>query len=310
MLEGLYSAAAGMAAQQQQLDAISNDLANESTTGYKSERIGFEDLLYNEVHQAGTATSAGAGASAELIGRDQSQGSLQETGNPLDLAIQGNGYFQVKRADGQVALTRDGTFGVDGKGSITNAQGDRLEPPITLPTGTSPSEVSISPDGTVSVGTHKLGQIKLVTVPAADQLLADGGGLFTPTASSGTPRAADEATVRQGALESSNVDMATEMAKMVSTQRDYQLSSTSIQMESQMMSIANQLRTGGWGRRGGPRASARRRSIRHSSRLGCATAHRRLRRLTCSRRTLKECSFRSSPRRSRRRVGSPEKDRL
>jgi flagellar basal-body rod protein FlgG len=242
MLEGLYSAAAGMSAQQEQLNAISNDLANESTTGYKAERIGFSDLLYNEVHLAGTTTSTGAGASARLIGRDQTQGSLQETGNPLDIAIEGDGYFQVKRPDGQVALTRNGTLGVDGKGTITNAEGNPLTPPIALPAGISPSDVTISPDGTVSAGVHKLGQIKLVTVPAPDQLLAAGGGELTTTAASGAPKPADEATIRQGALESSNVDMATEMSTLVSTQRDYQMSSSSIQMENQMMSIANQLR--------------------------------------------------------------------
>jgi flagellar basal-body rod protein FlgG len=242
MVEGLYSAAAGMAAQQQQLDAIAGDLANESTTGYKAERVGFSDLLYNEVHQAATITSAGAGAAAQLIGRDQAQGSLRETGNPLDLAIEGDGYFQVKRPDGQVALTRNGSFGVDSKGTLTNAEGDPLEPPITLPAGTSPEQVAISPDGTLSAGKHKLGQIKLVTVPAADRLLADGGGLFSANAASGAPRPAAKATLRQGTLEGSNVDMASEMSTLATTQRNYQLSSSAIQMESQMMSIANQLR--------------------------------------------------------------------
>jgi flagellar basal-body rod protein FlgG len=111
-----------------------------------------------------------------------------------------------------------------------------------LPAGVSPSEITVSADGTVSAGTHKLGQIKLVAVRAADRLLADGAGLFTPTAASGLPQATGTATVRQGALEASNVDLATEMSSLVSTQRNYQLASTSIQMESQMMSIANQLR--------------------------------------------------------------------
>ncbi|HTA13499.1 MAG TPA: flagellar hook-basal body protein [Solirubrobacteraceae bacterium] len=243
MIEGLYAAAAGMAAQQQQLDAISNDLANESTTGYKAERIGFDDLLYNEVDIAGTKTSTGAGASAQLIGRDQSQGSLQETGNPLDLAVEGEGYFQVKRPGGQVELTRNGAFEVDGKGSIVNAEGNPLIPPIKLPAGTPLGDVTISSNGTVSVGERKLGQIKLVNVTAPDKLLADGGGGFTTTAASGAAKAAGGSTIRQGALESSNVDLATEMSTMVSTQRAYQLSSSSIQMENQMMSMANQLRS-------------------------------------------------------------------
>src|SRR5271163_509445 len=105
MFEGMYAAASGMAAQQQQLDAISSDLANSSTTGYKAERVGFRDLLYSQVNQAGTATTVGAGAAAEVLGRNQSQGATQNTDNPLDLAIEGAGYFTVKRSDGSVALT-------------------------------------------------------------------------------------------------------------------------------------------------------------------------------------------------------------
>ncbi len=244
MLEGLYSAAAGMSAQQEQLDAISNDLANLSTTGYKSERVAFSDLLYNTINVAGTSTSDGAGASARVIGRSESQGSLQETGDPLDLAIEGEGFFQVTLPNGQLALTRNGTFGVDASGSIVTSQGDRLAPPIKLPAGVSPSEVSIAPDGTVTAGKHALGKIKLVTVTSPEHLLADGSGELIPSAASGKPHAATNAVIRQGALESSNVNIASDMALMATTQRNYQLTSTAIQTESQMMSIANQLRTG------------------------------------------------------------------
>jgi flagellar basal-body rod protein FlgG len=242
MLEGLYSAAAGMSAQQAQLDAISNDLANASSTGYQSERVAFSDLLYNTVDEAGTETNIGAGASAQVIGRSQSQGPIQETGDPLDLAIEGEGYFQLKDSAGQVTLTRDGNFSLDANGSIVNAEGNQLEPPIKLPAGSSVGEVKIAPDGTVTAGKHTLGQIKLVTVPAPDRLLADGGAGYTPTAASGRPSAASTGLIHQGALEDSNVDMSKEMALMVSTQRAYQMSSSAIQTESQMMSIANQLR--------------------------------------------------------------------
>ncbi len=241
MLEGLYSAAAGMAAQQEQLNAISNDIANVSTSGYKSERVAFSDLLYNPIKVAGTETTAGAGASARVIGRSEAQGSIQETGDPLDLAIEGSGYFEVTRANGQKALTREGTFGVDASGAIVNSEGNQLSPPIKLPAGVAASEVSIAPDGTVTAGTRKLGQIKLVTVTSPEHLLADGGGEFTPTAASGAPHPAT-GKIRQGALEASNVNIASAMAQMVSTQRNYQLTSTAIQDESQMMSIANQLR--------------------------------------------------------------------
>jgi flagellar basal-body rod protein FlgG len=241
MLEGLYSAAAGMAAQQEQLNAISNDLANVSTSGYKSERVAFNDLLYNPIKIAGTETTAGAGAVARVIGRSDAQGSIQETGNPLDLAIEGEGYFEVTRANGTKALTRDGTFGVDANGAIVNAEGNQLSPPIKLPAGVSAKEVTIAPDGTVTAGTTKLGQIKLVTVTSPEHLLDDGGGELSPSAASGAPHPAT-GKIHQGALEASNVNIANAMAQMVSTQRNYQMTSTAIQDESQMMSIANQLR--------------------------------------------------------------------
>ncbi|HEY5194115.1 MAG TPA: flagellar hook-basal body protein [Solirubrobacteraceae bacterium] len=242
MLEGLYSAAAGMSAQQEQLDAIGNDLANASTTGYRSERVAFSDLLYNAVDVAGTETSAGSGARAQVIGRSQSQGSVQETGDPLDLAIEGEGYFQVKGSNGQVGLTRDGSFGVDASGNIVSAEGSQLVPPIKLPAGVSPGEVKIASDGTVTAGKRTLGQIKLVTVASPEHLLAYGVGVLTPTAASGAPQATSAGRIHQGAVEDSNVDISKEMALMVSTQRAYQMSSSAIQTESQMMSIANQLR--------------------------------------------------------------------
>jgi flagellar basal-body rod protein FlgG len=241
MLEGLYSAAAGMAAQQEQLNAISNDLANVSTSGYKSERVAFSDLLYNPISIAGTETTAGAGAVARVIGRSDAQGAIQETGNPLDLAIEGEGYFQVTRANGSKTLTRDGTFGVDANGAIVNTEGNQLSPPIKLPAGVSAKEVTIAPDGTVTAGTTKLGQIKLVTVTSPEHLLDDDGGELSPSAASGAPHPAT-GKIHQGALEASNVNIASAMAQMVSTQRNYQMTSTAIQDESQMMSIANQLR--------------------------------------------------------------------
>jgi flagellar basal-body rod protein FlgG len=243
MLEGLYAAASGMEAQQQQLDSIGNDLANASTTGYKAERVGFRELLYNQVDIAGTTTTQGAGAAAQTIGRDQAQGSIQSTGDPLDLAIEGPGYFTVKRSDGTLALTRDGSLQVNTKGQLTTAEGNLLDPPITLPRGSSPSEVAVAPDGTVRAGTKTIGKLALVTVASPDHLLAAGGNLFTSTASSGSPRPTARATIRQGALEGSNVDVGNDMVQMMGAQRSYQLESSAIQTENQMLSIANQLVT-------------------------------------------------------------------
>jgi flagellar basal-body rod protein FlgG len=242
MLEGLYAAAAGMSAQQEQLDAISNDLANVSTTGYKAQRVGFQDLLYNQVKQAGTASTAGAGALASVIGREGAQGALQQTGRPLDLAIQGEGSFQVKLAPGQLSLTRNGALSVDGQGHLVTSDGSLLDPPITLPAKVSADDVSIASDGTVRAGTATLGQIKLVTVAAPDKLLADGHGGFTASTASGTPKATATVHIQQGALEGSNVDMGSEMVTMMSTQRNYQLASSAIKTQDQMLAIANQLR--------------------------------------------------------------------
>lgn len=244
MLDGMYAAAAGMNAEQEQLGAISNDLANASTTGYKGERVGFRDLLYSQVGEAGTNTELGAGAAAEVVGRDHAQGATRDTGNPLDVAVEGDGFLEVRRANGEVALTRDGSLQLDARGRLTTAAGELVQPPITLPRGTPASAVSIARDGTVTAGGRTLGRLRLVTVAAPDRLRAEGSNLFAATAASGAPRRAGAATtVRQGALESSNVDVAGEMVQMIDTQRSYQLQSSAIQTENQMSQIANELRS-------------------------------------------------------------------
>src|SRR6476469_10535597 len=149
MLEGLYTAAAGMAAQQQRMDALSNDVANTNTAGYKRVRVGFRDLVYQADGPGGVRT--GSGAAAAQIGRGYEQGALQATNQPFDLAIQGDGYFQVRRSDtGQVALTRNGSFQVDASGQLVTAQGDALVPPLRLPQGVDPTSVAIGQDGTVT----------------------------------------------------------------------------------------------------------------------------------------------------------------
>ena len=242
MLEGLYSAAAGMSAEQLQLDAISNDLANLSTSGYKSERVAFSDLLYNKVNSSGTETTTGAGARAVLLGRSATQGTIQATGNPLDLALEGPGYFQVTRANGQRALTRNGAFEVDAEGSLATAEGDRIYPPIKVPAGVSGGEVRISPDGTVTARGKTIGKISVVTVTSPDHLRGEGASLLSATTESGEPQASTAAKIQQGALEGSNVNVGHDMATMMSTERSFQMASTAIQTESQMMSIANQLR--------------------------------------------------------------------
>jgi flagellar basal-body rod protein FlgG len=243
MLEGLYSAAAGMAAQQERIDGIANDLANTGTTGYKHVRIGFRDLLYSaQGGGAGATVTAGAGAAAQIIGRSDEQGAMQDTGNPLDVAIEGPGWLQVKRADGTAALTRDGNLRLDANDRLTTQDGDLLDPPITVPKGTTPSDVAIAADGTVRAGGKTLGRIALVTVPAADGLQPLGGNLFAAGAASGAITPSSGATLRQGALEASNVDVGDAMVQMMDAQRSYQMASKAIQMQDQMLQVANQVK--------------------------------------------------------------------
>lgn len=243
MLQGLYAAASGMEAQQTQFDAISNDLANLNTPGYQAAQVGFQDLLYSGGGvSTGSHVATGAGTSASIIGRSQVQGAIQTTGNPLDVAIDGDGYLQVRRPDGSDGLTREGTLHIDASDQLVNQDGDPLVPPVQLPKGTAPSQVTIGADGRVSIGSREVGQIKLVTVPAPDQLMPDGDSQFSATAGSGATRPATDARLQQGALLGSNVDIAQAMSQMVISERTYQMASQAVQDQDQMLQIADQLR--------------------------------------------------------------------
>lgn len=243
MIPGLYSAASGMEAQQTALDAISNDLANVSTPGYQSTVVGFHDLLYAVGGApSGSPVATGTGSAASVVGRNLSQGAVQQTGQPLDVALEGNGYLEVRRADGTIGLTRNGTLQIDSQGQLTTNLGMPLQPPISLPKGVTPSDVTIAPDGTVSAGNRTLGKLAIVDVPAPNGLLADGMSLFSTTAASGATRPATGTTLQQGAIESSNVNLAEDMVEMINAQQGYNLASKAIQYEQQMGQIANQLR--------------------------------------------------------------------
>lgn len=245
MLQGLYSAASGMEAQQTQLNAISNDLANADTPGYQSVNVGFEDLLYSSGGvSSGSTVATGAGAEASIVGRDTSQGALTNTGRPLDVGIDGDAYIQVRLPNGQTGLTRDGSLLTNDKGQITDANGDPLVPTITIPNSANDADVKISTDGTVSLGSQTLGKISLVSVPAPGQLLPDGDSTFSVTAASGAAKPATGATVHQGYLEQSNVSMSQAMAGMMNAQEGYDMDSQAVQYQSQMLQIANQLRSG------------------------------------------------------------------
>jgi flagellar basal-body rod protein FlgG len=241
MLEGLYSAAAGMTAQQQRLDTLANDVANVNTTGYKHTRVAFRDLMYVE-DRSGNVRS-GAGAAVATVGRGFAQGNLRTTSQPLDLGIEGPGFFRVRRADGTEALTRDGALRLDAQGRLTTTRGELLQPAVTVPARTDPADVQIGPDGTVSAGARALGRIELVTVRATDGLRSVGENVFVATADSGPATANGAGRVVQGTLESSNVDVADAMTDIMDAQRSFQLASKAVQMQDQILQIANQVKS-------------------------------------------------------------------
>jgi flagellar basal-body rod protein FlgG len=241
MLEGLYSAAAGMQAQQQRIDSVANDLANVNTNGYKHTRVAFRDLLY--VDDASGNVHSGAGAAATTIGRGFTQGAMRETGNPLDVAIEGEGFLRVRRADGTDALTRDGSLRIDPRGRLTTQRGELVQPAITVPAGTNESAVSIGADGTVSANNRPVGRIQLVNVRSPESLDVIGENLYRTTAASGAATNAAGARLTQGSIEASNVDVGDSMTEMIDAQRSFQLASRAVQMQDQMLQIANQVKS-------------------------------------------------------------------
>jgi flagellar basal-body rod protein FlgG len=244
MLEGLNSAAAGMAAQQQRMDAASNDLANANTTGYKSVRVGFRDLLYEGAGRSSAqSVRTGAGAKAIDAGRSWGEGSFQATDRPLDVAINGEGFLRVRLPNGQDALTRDGALDVDSLGRLTTSGGALVlggNKPITLPKGTEEKDVTIAANGTVLAAGRRVGRIDLMTVRSANALTPVGDNAFTTSTASGPAVTAPRSTsLQQGVLEASNVDMADAMVALIESQRSYQLASKAITTADEMMGIAN-----------------------------------------------------------------------
>jgi flagellar basal-body rod protein FlgG len=244
MLEGLHSAAAGMAAQQQRLDAVANDLANASTTGYKHQRVGFRDLVYDQTGRSSAqGVRTGSGAAAVDAGRSFGQGVLQRTDRPLDVAIQGEGFLQVRLPDGRDALTRDGGLHVDGARNLTTSTGALMQPPIKVPDGVPEDQISVGSDGTVLAAGQRIGRLDVVTVRSQAALLSVGDNAFVTTAASGPAVAAPRTTtLTQGALEASNTDVAEAMVAMIESQRAFQMASKAISTADEMMGIANQVK--------------------------------------------------------------------
>jgi flagellar basal-body rod protein FlgG len=242
VLEGMYTAAAGMAAQQQRLAALSNDLANVNTTGYKRVRVAFRDLVYTP---AGPGTAPGiqegAGAAAKTVGRGAAQGALKRTDRSLDVAIDGPGFIRVRNGAGAQVVTRDGALQIDSRGRLVTNQGHLTG--VTLPRGTSEGDVNIGANGIVTVAGRNVGSLDLVTVRATDGLAANGDNTYSLTAASG---GANDGGVRvaNGALEMSNVDVADAMTDMIEAQRSFELASRAIRMQDQMAEIANGVKRG------------------------------------------------------------------
>ncbi|MHB8813015.1 MAG: flagellar basal-body rod protein FlgG [Steroidobacteraceae bacterium] len=255
----LWAAKTGLDAQQTEMSVISNNLANVNTTGYKQDRAVFEDLLYQNQTQVGADTSQttqspsglsiGTGVQVVSTEKEYSQGSLTQTGNPLDVAIQGQGFFQIQTPDGTLAYTRDGTFQSNAQGQLVNSSGYVVQPGITIPQGA--QSVTIGADGTVTVllpgqsSPTQVGQLQLATFINPAGLQPIGQNLLVQSASSGSPQTGTPGvnglgTVSQGELEGSNVDVVEELVNMIQTQRAYEMNSKAISTVDQMLQYATE----------------------------------------------------------------------
>jgi flagellar basal-body rod protein FlgG len=231
-----------MAAQQQRMDSLANDVANVNTAGYKQLRTGFRDLVYAQQGRgAAEGINAGSGSAAQTVGRSFQQGSLQQTGQPLDVALEGPGFLQVRTAQGQLALTRDGSLRVTNTGQLVTSTGATVEPAINFPAGTNMANVAIARDGTITSGNDVIGRLVAVDVRAPQALTSIGDNLFTANADSGAAQAVPT-TFAGGYLEASNVSLADAMVDMMQAQRAYELSGRAIRQQDEMAGIANGIR--------------------------------------------------------------------
>jgi flagellar basal-body rod protein FlgG len=262
MMPSLDIAATGMQAQTTNVDTISNNIANMTTTGYKRRRAEFQDLIYQDVRRVGTMSSdtgdlvpagaqIGLGVRTAGIYRINEQGTLEQTSNALDLAIQGTGYFQVTLPSGEYAYTRDGTFSLSQDGTIVTADGYPLSPNITLPNNA--ENITIDQSGQVqytlagNAQSETAGQIQLVLFQNENGLAAMGQNLFTATTSSGdpvtgTPQAQGYGSVQQGFIEESSVNVVTEITDLITAQRAYEMNSKVITASDEMLQTLTNLK--------------------------------------------------------------------
>jgi flagellar basal-body rod protein FlgG len=254
MTPALWAAKTGLDAQDTRMAVISNNIANVNTTGYKQSRGVFQDLLYQNVRQVGSQSTQdtqlpsgmylGTGVQVVATEKVYTQGSLTNTSNSLDIAVQGNGFFQVLMPDGTLAYTRDGTFQLNSQGQMVTSAGYQLQPPITIPSNA--TSVTIGSDGTVGVlvpgsaAPTTVGQIQLVGFANNGGLEPRGQNLLTESAASGAPQVGTPGlnglgTLLQGNLEGSNVNVVQELVSMIETQRAYEMNSKSIETTDQML---------------------------------------------------------------------------
>ena len=261
MLRALRTAALGMSAQQTGVDNTANNLANANTTGYKRSNVVFQDLLYQTVQAGGLGEAAGTarpaalqmghGAAAIATVRNFTQGGLVQTGGSLDLAISGDGFLQVRRPDGTIAYTRDGTLTLSSEGTLITQTGLPIEPDLNVPPDA--VEVHVSQDGLLTVRLQgdpemiELGQLELSRFANPAGLSAIGDNLYEQTEASGEPTIGMPGedglgTIRQGYVESSNVDVVQEMVNLITAQRAYEINSKMVTTSEEMLQVANNLK--------------------------------------------------------------------
>lgn len=260
MIRALYTAASGMSAQQANLDTVANNLANSGTAGFRARKMQFEDMIYQNLVTPGAADSQqtmsaglqiGLGTKSTASEIIMTQGTLNQTGNPLDMAIQGAGFFQVSKPDGTIEYTRAGNFNRSNQGTIVTADGDAVLPAITIPANA--TSVTISQYGVVTAkipgqtNPAQLGTIQLATFPNPAGLESEGSNLFRQTAASGNPitdspgGTSGMGTLQQGYVENSNVDVVGEFVQMILAQRAYESNSKVVHVADDMYSQINNL---------------------------------------------------------------------
>lgn len=259
MMRSLWTAASGMIGQQFNIDTVSNNLSNVNTTGFKKQRAEFEDLLYQTVLMAGTPATevtevptgiqVGHGVKVAATQKMFTQGSLQATGNKLDIAMEGDGFFKIQLYDGTMAYTRDGSFKIDSNRQIVNSSGYLMEPPLVLPENSILETLTISQDGRITVkivgedDPVNIGQMEIYRFVNPAGLRSIGGNLFKTTPASGEeipgqPGIDGMAKLHQGFLEMSNVKVVEEMVNMIVAQRAYEINSKAIQTSDSMLGTA------------------------------------------------------------------------